>query len=332
MISNTARPIEQLFSSSNRIFAAYRDRPDLIVPPFIVPATCMLGCFKIYDENFVLPAPGITIKDHEDLPSIALAQSDPTFEACKVFTNKFGLLTHGLSLNQEYNITKDLAQVPGDSLKLWFEERWILKNVLQLWEWICTKDIEWLDRLVHCRNTLDGYVTLSDPDILLECAKLPPALHGTPSNLKFDPLTATELQRNIAKMNMIDLERLFIGSHIYVPKEPLNHGIYLLLHILTNRLALHPTYISVCINKKTGKLEQKLYTQNLLGLIWHQIAHYFTGERRLKKCKYCKKWQDVSERSLKWESHKNCGAAARRRKSRPPTGNLRGRPKKKNDE
>lgn len=307
----------------------YQKDAALKKPPYIFP--CVPHPLDVpirVPQNILFPRPDTPIMDNQTLPALAMAQSLPTIEAMISFTNQFGLLTRGLLLNINEN------PYIGDSVHLWFHNRWIIKNLLLLWEWISKKDIMHL-RSLFIRRNLGRSVKniyqfiMTDEDILNE-------LHYTNG----DALQKkTDLQLQISQTNNIPLNQLFlenpftVQSPSFSDSEIISTAYKYLIHQLKSRLEYFPTQFDVIYNPQKNKLEQSFKTATLIGLIWYQFFHYVTGERKLKRCPYCGQWQDVTGRKDSWKAHKLCSGKERKknwRNARKPTGKTRGRPKKEN--
>lgn len=277
-------------------------------------------------QDILFPHPSSVIIDNQILPSLAMAQSSPTIDSLLSFTNQFGLLTGGLLLTINEN------PYLGDSIHLWFQNRWIIKNLLTLWEWILKKDIANLKKIfirrdLGCDVKNIYQIIMTDESILNE-------LH---SHNGVHLEKQTDLQLQISLLNNISINQLFL-EHPHFVQDPsfsdneiINTAYHYLMRQLKSRLEYFPTQFEVVYNPKETKLEQGFKTDTLLGLIWHQFFHYVTGERKLKRCPICGQWQDVTGRKSSWNAHKLCSGKERKRKwrdSKKPAKNPRGRPKK----
>lgn len=317
IISNTASVVNN--SEINTLVdraQIYRDSPDYAVPPFIIQRIPNEEPITL-PQKFLFPHPNMKMLDKQTLPALALAQSAPGIEAMLSFANQFGLLTGGLLLA----INSDPYW--GDSLKLWFEERWVLKNLLQLWAWISKRDITRLKTIYHPYSDNIFRIVMSDEAVLSEIR----STNGL--SLK----RPTEIQLQVAAENYITRDTLFFDP-FFAQCDSLSDELVLtnaslfLEHVLRGRLERYPSRFDVAYNPCAKRLEQQFRPFTLIGLIWYQFSHYVTGERRIKQCDHCHQWQDVTGKYDSWKWHKTCGGIARRKRSRSSTGKPRGRPKK----
>ncbi len=313
-ISNTAK----VNFDNDNVPDFYFLSPEFIKPPFIVPE------YKNFSGSFISQEdlfPREPVTDKKSLPALALAQSQGDVEGLLDFTYKFGLLTQGIQLIDHPSSNKYL----GESCALWFKERWVLKNLFQLWEWIDKTKTDDLIKMFSYDYKRKGYqAVLSDIEILKEGEFKPSLLQAgnTPS----------ELQRQVAQLNSINISDVIIYRGFWGCDPSLEVlprlASCILGHLLSEKLSIYKSIFAVTYSVHSRRFEQVFQPTSLLSLIWYQFAHYVTKERRFKRCDVCGEWQDVTGRREHWKYHKNCGGKERRKKSRPPTGRRPGRPKK----
>jgi hypothetical protein len=71
--------------------------------------------------------------------------------------------------------------------------------------------------------------------------------------------------------------------------------------------------ITLLLNDK-NLLETFSVTRDILPTVWYQFSQFICGERRLKRCRVCNKWTDVSENRSSWKQHPDCGNRERVRR------------------
>lgn len=304
----------------------YRNIPSLIRAPFVIADKSIDLNGIILSQEELFPPPGYKIEDKKNLPTIALAQSQGDIEGLLDFVHQFGLLTDGLRLRCKLSNSKSYIDYIGESTALWFEERWAIKNLLLLWEWIDNKDFEKLNKIINYDYKKKGYhVTLSDMQLLAEEKFSSEPLHTL--------LSSNQLKEEISLKNSIDKSKVILYYGFVYCNNPSNELLLNLAYItlerlLSEKLFLYPSYFTIEYNQQSKNFDQIFRPKTLISLIWYQFSHYVTKERRLKRCAGCGQWQDVTGRKESWKWHKNCGGIIRKRNSRPSTGRSRGRPRK----
>ena len=94
---------------------------------------------------------------------------------------------------------------------------------------------------------------------------------------------------------------------------------YLLQRKINEKLKTYSTQPRLLMNEQ-NQLEAYLYPGSLLAALWFQFYQVVVGEKKLKRCVVCGKWQDLTDRTEKqrerWTRHAKCANMLRQRKWR----------------
>lgn len=190
---------------------------------------------------------------------------------------------------------RDYLGVFGESLQWWQDEIRDMRRVTALWQWLREENVGCLSQVIKWRGDSVLYMFANPEDVQ----------RGETRNAESGLLAAPWFRGDI-------LARFRRGDYLL----PAQH---LLQTKINEKLRLYHTKPRLLMNEK-NQLEPYLYPDGLIAALWFQCYQAVVGEKKLKRCSICGKWQDVTDltprRQEKWQFHSNCATRERVRRYR----------------
>lgn len=226
----------------------------------------------------------------------------PNYDGFRAFANQFGSLNGNLWVRRSV----DGAVIGGaDSFMLWFGEWQDMSWTEQVWRWqerANESDLKALKKVIRWGDNRLEYV-LADTEVLNH---YPSASHLI--NAIEDGKVKKSFARGVLASGANDpiFTKMKRGDLILPAR-------YLVFTIIDQKLAYHGIHLRSMLFEP-NKLDPYIMPSTLVGAIWMQFFFLVVGEKKLKRCPHCGKWEDVTDRRPDWQAHEDCANAARVRK------------------
>ena len=238
------------------------------------------------------------------------ANTDISRDSIKLFANRYGPLTRLSGTGHD-----------GEPYSFWVRNILYMKWAINLWEWICNLDEVMLDKVIIWSNDKQriGYV-------LSEKEELDKSRYAflTVENLKKSIEESGEYPAGIYENEFFESQQFPYFMWGFIASDRINPWIfektesgdkllpakYLLSNLVNTQLRGR---ISPRIHIDHGNLLNGELFNDLLASMWYQFFQVVHGERKLKRCKLCGLWEDVTDNRSDWQGHPTCLAAARQK-------------------
>jgi hypothetical protein len=226
----------------------------------------------------------------DDNPTLFLdfADIEPTKEKILQFANQYGLLTESF-FNNFKESHRWLQRV--DSLKLFRSEVWSMKSAVFLWELLKNSNIEELRKIIRWdfnnENKIDGIhceFTFED------------------SSGKFDSGFLISSDTNPQVFSR------------FIKDDPVLPSRVILQRIINKQLKKYPLNPRLLLDDRSN-LQPYLYPTSLLAAMWYQLYQAISTNRKFKRCVYCNRWNDITEKAHNWRACPGCSGRARAKRS-----------------
>lgn len=254
------------------------------------------------------------------------------------FAAKYGDLTEGTEFYlPEYGFDK------GTPLSIWRAEHLAAKTLVKIHDSLTTKlDISELEAVLNELQTPSKiriaktffnsavYLIRGDSD------KYSMFLLPAPTSKAASAIQVSSL---LTKESIAEYRRILSGQRLNRDEDIIFRAKQLLTHIIQSKTSLNPCRMLVLSNG--DNLTLKAVPDTLLASLWYQAAQYITGQRKIKQCRICLKWRDVTGRRDDWEHDRVCYENAdkkalreKERETKKAMGTYRapGRPPKQKEE
>jgi len=279
-----------------------------------------------YSSPFLIIKPGITsytsttpFKSSPELftlfAELPVGDDDESLKAILNFTNQHGLLNAGLTMDNsqiDNGIRTYSTIFQGISLHFYLTQIWEMKNAFRIWNWLQEKNSSTLSKVIRWTNDDNiqyFFGELEDIDIFSSTGIQYDSNGNCLTDLKGCIIPRSyklfdKPQHNVLKK--IKKDDYFLPAKFVIQK------------IINKNLSKYPVKpLLLMDNNET--LKQFFVPSSLLACMWFQFFQVVTGERKIKQCFYCGKWENVTDKYSSWKYHSRCGNYARVKKYREQT-------------
>lgn len=242
-------------------------------------------------------------------------------ESFILFANEYGPPIMPIEI---YNNTERRKTI---DYQFFYNEYWLLKNSVKLWDIIQSNDFTNKDLMCILEGERLDISLFDDKDYFFNCI--------SSKSYKINRLT----QGYIGIYKDINDKSIAVTCKGTIPKELMTNSVRFFLNsflkwIIISQLNTYPIIPYLYHDHKTDIFKQTFRPSSLLSLIWYEFYQVIAGERRIAQCEICKKWSDITGRNKNWKRHEECASRIRVERSRikkrggnPLPGKI-GRPKK----
>ena len=275
-----------------------------------------------YSSPFLIPKAEITsyiatipFKGSPELftlfAELPVGDNDESLKAITNFTNQYGLITAGLLMDTSYindGISNYLNTFQGLSLDFYLTQIWQMKNTFRIWNWIQEKNSSMLSKVITWTNDNINY-SFGEPEDL-------DIFNSTGIKYDYNSNCLTDLKGYIAprSQQLFDMPNHKVFTDL-VKDDYLFIAQLIVQKTINKKLDDFPVKHRLLLDKNK-KLKQFFVPSDLLSCMWFQFLQVVTGERQLRQCAYCHKWENVTDKYASWKYHSRCGSNARVKKHR----------------
>ena len=243
---------------------------------------------------------------------LPVGDDEESLKAIVNFTNQYGLITAGLLMDTSHinnGISNYSTTFYGLSLDFYLSQIWAMKNIFRIWNWIQEKNSSMLSKMITWTNDDNIQYLFGEPENL-------DLFNSTGIKYDANGNCLTDLKGYIAprRQRLFDISNHKIFTDL-VKDDYLFVAQLIVQKTINQKLDKFP--IKHCLlMDKTRKLKQFFVPSDLLSCMWFQFLQVVTGERKIKQCLYCNKWENVTDKYSSWKYHQKCGTYARVKKHR----------------
>ncbi len=289
-----------------------KDKKAGLSPPFLIESPDTTG----YYSKKILEKPALFLE---------FAEVEPTREGILAFANEYGMLNlagatevlspvysfpsggpmprrRGLGMgvyHNRYKDGRDYFSVFGEPLRYWQEEIRDMRRVVALWNWWREGDADSLSQVIRWQGNSVSYA-LGDLEEIRDWFSGSREKGIELGHLAFPGFQDWMLSR-------------FRPGDCFLPAQ------YLLQKKINEKLKVHHTKPWLLMNEK-NRLEPYLYPDSLIAALWFQFYQAVVGEKKLKRCSVCGKWEDLTDRTERqrerWTRHAKCANMLRQHRWR----------------
>lgn len=275
-------------------------------PPFLLPKAETTSYIKFNPLN-----------DHPGLFTIfaelSLGDDEESLKAIINFTNEFGLLTTGtlMDTSQINNGIRTYSKMfYGVPFSFYLDQIRLMKNAFRIWNWLQEKNSPMLAKVITRTNDNIRYFfgEIEDIEIYKNGGTRIDHKGNCLNNYKgfFQPRYFDLFNKpNYYILNRLEKDDYLLPAQLIVQK------------IINQQLDKY-TAKPLLLMDKNNTLKQFINPTSLLSCMWFQFFQVVTGERKVKQCAYCGRWEDVTDKYASWKYHKRCGVKKRVEKHRSP--------------
>jgi hypothetical protein len=245
---------------------------------------------KAYPGPFLVPSPDtqhfLRYRPLESEPKLFLRFSElaPEQDAILEFANEFGWLTEGIPITtvqrQATHGGDPLYPLEGEALDFWRYEVAQMRTALQFHEWIQEQNI----------------------GALREIASPTPNGAGVRFDLDFQGTWRAQEETRHEILDHLSPGELLLPAKLALMQQV--------------NWKLHRKVAPRLVLTGTNEFGPYLVPTDLLSALWLQLFQTVVGERRIRRCKLCGHWEDVSDKTRRWNVHADCANRERVRRSR----------------
>ena len=215
---------------------------------------------------------------------IEFAEIEPTKENILQFVNKYGLLT------KDFYKNTDKVLVEANSLRFCRSEIRIIQEAFNLFTLLKTSNLEELSKIIRWNLDKSNAVTKIRYTYTLEDSV---GKYG--NNCDITPETNPQIFSR------------FIVDDFILPARAI------LQSIINKQLKKHSVNLRLLLDN-SNKLQPYLYPTTLLAAMWYQLYQAVATNKKFKRCAYCNKWNDITNKAHNWKACPGCAGRARAKK------------------
>jgi hypothetical protein len=100
------------------------------------------------------------------------------------------------------------------------------------------------------------------------------------------------------------------ASDLYRYPEVIRPALLYVRKTINEKLQEYPVNIILQIDEE-GKVHQRLQPSSLLAAMWYQFNLILVGERKIRRCSICGKWENMEGHRDSWKTHIKCASNKR---------------------
>jgi len=175
-----------------------------------------------------------------------------------------------------------------EPLELWSSEHKKISTVLYIWDLISRNNHSALQKMISWQQ--DDYFTYAFP---------------SPEDKRNRPFSV--FRKTIRVPNLNNDKPTLTPRYLFHRGDFRSAALYALRDEVDAMLSEHPfaPKLYYC-DLRQPVLVRRTVSRSLLGLLWFEVSQLVTGQRHLRQCKNCHKWEEISDHHRIWSEHRDC--------------------------
>lgn len=227
----------------------------------------------------------------DDYPTLFLdfAGIEPTKENILEFVNQYGLLTE--SFYDKFTGSNKWG-VRADGLRICQGEIRIMQEAVYLFELLKNSNLEELKKIFHWE--------LNDESSKVTGIRYTHTIKDSAGIYKNGHWILPQTNPQIFPR--------------FIVNDPVLPARVILQRIINDQLKKYPVRPRLLLDD-SNKLQQYLFPTSLLAAMWYQLYQAIAIGKKFKRCAYCGKWVDVTDKPYNWKACKKCSDRVRSKRS-----------------